>query len=141
MGKNAVIPYALIAGIGILLVIVVSFVGLNQQEAIQEEESGGGEQSEQQEGQSGGSGGGGDSSGGGETAANGEEVFQSNCASCHGQDLSGGMGPALNSVGSKYSKEEIKQIIADGFPSAGMPPGIVQGEDADAVAQWLSEQK
>ncbi|HLR61143.1 MAG TPA: cytochrome c [Lentibacillus sp.] len=138
MGKNAVLPYALIAGIGILLVIVVSVVGLNQQEAIQEEESGG-EQSEQQEGQSGGDSGG-ESSGGGETAANGEEVFQNNCASCHGQDLSGGAGPALDTVGSKYSKDEIKQIIKDGFPPK-MPAGLVQGKDADAVAQWLSEQK
>ncbi|GGJ83251.1 cytochrome c [Lentibacillus kapialis] len=139
MGKNAVIPYALIAGIGILLVIVVSFVGLNQQEAIQDEENGE-KQSEQQEGQSGDDGGG-ESSGGGETAANGEKVFKNNCASCHGQDLSGGMGPALKTVGSKYSKDEIKQIIADGFPDAGMPPGVVEGEDADAVAEWLSKQK
>ncbi|TFJ94094.1 c-type cytochrome [Lentibacillus salicampi] len=139
MGKNAVIPYALIAGIGILLVIVVSFVGLNQQKAIQEEENGG-EQSEQQEGDSGGGESGGESDGG-ETAANGEEVFQNNCAQCHGQDLSGGAGPALDAVGGKYSKDEIKQIIADGFPDAGMPPGLIQGEDADAVAQWLSEQK
>jgi mono/diheme cytochrome c family protein len=135
LSKNPVIPYALIAGIGILLVIVISFVGLNQQEAIQEEESGE-EQSEQQEGQSDG---GGDSSGG-ETAANGEEVYQSNCASCHGQDLSGAAGPALDTIGSKYSKDEIKQIIADGFPPQ-MPGGLVQGDDAEAVAQWLSEQQ
>ncbi|QKY69478.1 cytochrome c [Lentibacillus sp. CBA3610] len=134
--KNPVIPYALIAGIGILLVIVVSVVGLDQQEAIQEEGNGE-EQGEQQEG---GSGDGGES-GGGETAANGEEVYQSNCASCHGQDLSGQSGPALDTVGSKYSQEEIEQIIADGFPDAGMPPGLVQGEDAQAVAQWLSEQQ
>lgn len=137
MGKNAVIPYALIAGIGILLVIVVSVVGLDQQEAIQEEESGGGEQNEQQEGGSGD----GDGSGDGETAANGEEVYQNNCASCHGGDLSGGAGPALDAVGSTYSKDEIKQIIADGFPDSGMPAGLVQGEDAEAVAQWLSEQQ
>ncbi|MFD1363032.1 cytochrome c550 [Lentibacillus salinarum] len=136
MQKNPVIPYALIAGIGILLVIVVSFVGLNQEEAIQEEENGE-EQGEQQDDQSGDT----EDSGEGETAANGEEVFQNNCASCHGQDLSGTSAPALDTVGSKYSQEEIEQIIADGFPDAGMPGGLIQGEDAEAVAQWLSEQQ
>ncbi|SFA70587.1 cytochrome c550 [Lentibacillus halodurans] len=133
MQKNPVIPYALIAGIGILLVIVVSFVGLDQQEAIQEEENGE-EQGEQQDNQS-------EGGGEGETAADGEEIFQSNCASCHGQDLSGAAGPALDTVGSKYSQEEIEQIIAEGFPDAGMPGGLVQGEEAQAVAQWLSEQQ
>ncbi|RYG74719.1 cytochrome c [Lentibacillus lipolyticus] len=131
MKKNPVIPYALIAGLGILLVIVVSVVGLNQQEAIQDEENGEQEEQQQQDGES---------EGGGETAANGEEIYQSNCASCHGSDLSGGVGPDLTSVGSDYSKEELKEIIAEGFPP-NMPGGIVKGEEADAVAQWLSEQK
>ncbi|TRM12727.1 cytochrome c [Lentibacillus cibarius] len=130
MKKNPVIAYGLIAGIGILLVIIVSVVGLNQQEAIQNEQNGDQKQEEEQ-----------DQSGGGETAANGEEVYQNNCASCHGSDLSGGMGPGLSTVGSKYSEEEIREIIANGFPDAGMQPGIVDGKEADAVAQWLSEQK
>ncbi|MFD2759443.1 cytochrome c550 [Lentibacillus juripiscarius] len=133
--KNPVIPYALTAALGILLVIVISVVGLNQQEAIQDEQNGEEKQGEEQQEKSQDEG-----SGGGETAANGEEIFQSNCASCHGSDLSGGVGPDLTSVGSDYSKEEIKEIIANGFPP-NMPAGIVKGKKADALAQWLSEQK
>ncbi|GAB4073427.1 hypothetical protein GCM10028778_09410 [Barrientosiimonas marina] len=132
MRKNAVIPYALIAGIGILLVIVVSFVGLNQQKAIQEDD----EQQEQagdQEDQNG------DDSSGKKTSVDGEKVFQNNCASCHGQDLSGKVGPALDTIGSDHSKEDIKNIIAEG--PGNMPPGVVKGDKREAVAKWLSKQK
>jgi cytochrome c551 len=78
-------------------------------------------------------------SGNGETAsADGEAIFQQSCVSCHGKDLSGGGGPALTGVGDKYSEEEIQDIIVNG--KGGMPGGIVKGEDAQAVAQWLATQ-
>ncbi|GAA0443174.1 cytochrome c-550 [Lentibacillus halophilus] len=137
MKKNPIMAYGLIAGLGIVLVIIVSVVGLNQQQAKDEQngEEKQGEEQQQDESQDNGSG------GGGETTANGEEIFKSNCASCHGSDLSGGMGPSLKTVGNKYSKDEIKQVIKDGFPDAGMQPGIVKGKEADAVAEFLSKQK
>ncbi|NNU84976.1 cytochrome c [Geobacillus sp. BMUD] len=77
--------------------------------------------------------------GGGDTAASAEQIFKQNCASCHGQDLSGGVGPNLQKVGSKYSKDEIKNIIANG--RGAMPAGIIKGEDADKVAEWLAAKK
>ncbi|AGE23666.1 cytochrome c-551 [Geobacillus sp. GHH01] len=77
--------------------------------------------------------------GGGDTAASAEQIFKQNCASCHGQDLSGGVGPNLQKVGSKYSKDEIKNIIANGRGT--MPAGIIKGEDADKVAEWLAAKK
>ncbi|ASS87089.1 cytochrome c551 [Geobacillus stearothermophilus] len=77
--------------------------------------------------------------GGGDTAASAEQIFKQNCASCHGQDLSGGVGPNLQKVGSKYSKEQIKEIIANG--RGAMPAGIIKGEDADKVAEWLASKK
>ncbi|WP_044736834.1 cytochrome c551 [Geobacillus kaustophilus] len=81
----------------------------------------------------------GGSNGGGDTAAAAEQIFKQNCASCHGQDLSGGVGPNLQKVGSKYSKDEIKNIIANG--RGAMPAGIIKGEDADKVAEWLASKK
>ncbi len=88
---------------------------------------------------------GGNNGGGGEgteetaNAAQGEEVYQQSCVSCHGGNLEGGAGPALETVGSKYSKDEILNIIENG--KGNMPPNIVQGEEADAVAEWLAAKK
>ncbi|CDQ19224.1 cytochrome c551 [Halobacillus karajensis] len=72
--------------------------------------------------------------------AGAEEVYQKNCASCHGGDLGGGMGPALSEVGSKYSAEEIVDIIKNG--KGDMPEqGQVSDEDAQLVANWLSKKE
>lgn len=72
-----------------------------------------------------------------DTAA-GEEIYQANCAMCHGADLSGGAGPELIDVGSKYSSDEIKDIVENGKGS--MPAQDVSGDDLDALVTWLEEQ-
>lgn len=77
--------------------------------------------------------------GGATTAANGEEVFKQNCAACHGQDLTGGVGPNLTDVGSRLSQDEIEGIIENG--KGAMRAGIVEGADKEAVASWLAEKK
>jgi len=78
--------------------------------------------------------------GGGETTAAGaEQIFAQNCASCHGDNLEGRNGPALDKVGSRLSKDEILDKIEKG--GAGMPAKIITGDDADKVATWLSEKK
>ncbi|MFD1736746.1 cytochrome c551 [Bacillus salitolerans] len=83
---------------------------------------------------------GGDSAatGGGEVTA-AEKIYQKSCSTCHGGKLQGGVGPQLTQVGNKYSSEEILNIIENG--QGRMPKGILQGEDAEAVAVWLAEQK
>lgn len=136
MKNNAVIPYAIIAVVGILLVIVISVVGIDQRQAIEDENKDGGEKQEQSKGDSEG-----DSKGGDTATTDPSKIFESTCASCHGADLSGGVGPSLQKVGGKYSKDEIREIIKTGFPDAGMPPGLLQGAEADAVAKWLSKKK
>ncbi len=73
------------------------------------------------------------------TAAAGEEVYKQSCISCHGGNLEGGFGPALDKVGAKYSKDEILDIIHNG--KGQMPANVVEGEDAEAVASWLAEKK
>lgn len=79
-------------------------------------------------------------SGGTTDSASAEQIFQNNCASCHGSDLSGGMGPDLTKVGSRYSADEIKGFIKNG--KGDMPPQKqVSKEDRQTVASWLAKKK
>lgn len=84
-------------------------------------------------------GGNGGNGGGGDTTAHAEEVLNQSCISCHGQNLEGGMGPALNDVGSRMSADEIRDVIENG--QGQMPGGLISGEDLDAVVDYLSQQK
>lgn len=79
---------------------------------------------------------------GGATTADGSpaaKTYQNKCLSCHGENLEGGVGPKLSDVGSRLSKEDIENVIANG--KGQMPAGILQGEEASQVAAWLSEKK
>lgn len=68
-----------------------------------------------------------------------EEVYKKSCASCHGGDLSGGVGPDLTAVGSELSADEIEDIINNGLGS--MPGGLVSADDSTLLADWLAEMK
>lgn len=89
-------------------------------------------------------GGGGDDKGGDKDSAAGgvdaDKVYQANCATCHGGNLEGVNGPALANIGGQLSEDEIHDIIENG-KSGGMPPGLIKGEELDAVAKWLAEKK
>lgn len=78
---------------------------------------------------------------GGQTASvDAEAVVKSSCIACHGGNLEGmGSTPALADIGARMSEEEIHTIIEKG--QGGMPGGLIKGEDATAVAKWLSEKK
>ncbi|WP_101843049.1 cytochrome c551 [Halobacillus sp. Marseille-P3879] len=65
-----------------------------------------------------------------------EQVYEQSCASCHGGDMEGNVGPALNEIGSKYSSEEIQEIIHNGKGS--MQAQNVEDQDAELVANWLA---
>ncbi|TDQ41722.1 c-type cytochrome [Aureibacillus halotolerans] len=110
--KNPLMPFLTIAVLGIILIVVLSTVGVNQNA----------------EGE------------GATEAATPEEIFAQNCAMCHGQNLEGASGPNLQQIGSKYSVDEIKGVIQNP-PSAAMPPNLVSGEELDVLAEWLGEQK
>lgn len=76
----------------------------------------------------------------GADAGAGEELVKSSCISCHGGNLEGmGNTPSLADVGGRLSEEEIHNVIVNG--RGGMPGGLLQGEDAEAAAAWLAEQK
>ncbi|GEL76516.1 c-type cytochrome [Tenuibacillus multivorans] len=82
---------------------------------------------------------GGDDAQNGATAQAGEELFQTNCASCHGGDLSGRMGPSLKNIGDDYAVEDIVSIIQNG---KGDMPAVngVDDEQANQIAEWLVNQ-
>src|SRR5690625_6439117 len=67
-----------------------------------------------------------------------EEIYESNCASCHGGDLSGGAGPDLTAVGAEYSADEIQDIIENGKGSMPAQEQVSE-DDARTVAEWLAE--
>ncbi|SFB21678.1 MULTISPECIES: cytochrome c551 [unclassified Bacillus (in: firmicutes)] len=73
-----------------------------------------------------------------DTAAggDGQKLFEQKCSACHGVDLAGGVGPKLK--GTSLSKEEIENIIHNG--RGAMPKGLLEGEDASKVAEWVSNQ-
>lgn len=120
MKKNAVLPYAIIAVVGIVLVIVLSVAGNNQRTTLENQAKNGGTEEKK------------------EVAAP-EDIFSNNCAACHANDLSGGMGPNLTKVGAKLSKDDIHDIILNG--RGNMPAQNVSEEESQAVAGWLAEKK
>ncbi|MCY8939424.1 c-type cytochrome [Peribacillus frigoritolerans] len=73
------------------------------------------------------------------SAGNPEEIVSNSCISCHGENLQGGAGPALNKIGAKYSQNDIEDIINNG--KNGMPAGVISNEEAAIVAEWLSQKK
>jgi mono/diheme cytochrome c family protein len=78
-----------------------------------------------------------------------KELFQTNCGACHtlargGTD--GIVGPDLDDVlgggTPETNQERVLSAIEEGFNSEGfqgyMPAGIVQGEDAELVANFVA---
>jgi cytochrome c551 len=78
-----------------------------------------------------------------DTASSGDaqKIVSQKCASCHGDQLQGVVGPSLQKIGSKYSKAEILDIIKNGKGGGKMPAGLITGDDADTVATWLAAKK
>ncbi|HWL11576.1 MAG TPA: cytochrome c [Ureibacillus sp.] len=74
------------------------------------------------------------------SGADGEALVKETCVTCHGGNLEGmGNTPSLADVGDRLSEDEIQDVILNG--RGGMPGGLLQGEDAEAAAAWLAEQK
>lgn len=117
MNRNPLIPFVLIAILGLSAMFLFSFVGLDNMDEMANED-GAGDTAE---------------------AATPEDLYAANCLSCHGGNLEGGFGPALATIGSKYTAEEVKGIIQNGVGK--MPAINVDAEKAQAIADWLAEKK
>lgn len=127
MKKNPVIPYAIIAVVGLGLMLVLSFVGLNQMDEVQQAHDGGEKQEQKQDDN--------------QELAGPEDIYKNNCAMCHGADLSGSVGPSLQQVGSTLDAAKIQDIILNGTDSGGMAGQPVSNEQASVLAEWLAEKK
>src|SRR5690625_1030835 len=115
MSKNPVLPYGIIAVLGILAIIIVSYFGVDQREARENPEESENNVEE----------------------LSAEDLFKNNCAQCHGDDLSGDSGPGLTDVGSKLSVEEIEDNnITD---QGAMPQGQASDAEAPDIAELLYE--
>ncbi|WP_017756414.1 cytochrome c551 [Calidifontibacillus oryziterrae] len=76
-----------------------------------------------------------------ESAGAAEGLYAQNCSTCHGQNLEG-LGdsfPALANIGSKLDAAGIENVILNG--QGAMPAGLISGDDAKVVAEWLSTKK
>ncbi len=76
--------------------------------------------------------------GGGDQAAQGKELFANTCGGCHTLEdagTNGEVGPVLDEV--QPDAERVKAAIESG--PGTMPPNLLEGAEADAVATYVSE--
>lgn len=73
------------------------------------------------------------------TKASAEDIFKQNCATCHGQNLEGYVGPNLQKIGSKLNEKQILEVIKNG--RGQMPGGLVSEDQAKTLAAWLAAKK
>ncbi|WP_078552794.1 c-type cytochrome [Bacillus alkalicellulosilyticus] len=118
MKGQPLLPFGIIAIVGLLLIVSLSFIGLNQgahdgdeveEEPISIDDP----------------------------IAAGEDLTSRSCIGCHGGDLQGiGGNPAINDLAGKYTEEEIAGIITGGI--GAMPAqGHLQEVEAEAIAAYL----
>ncbi|GAK06451.1 cytochrome c [Geomicrobium sp. JCM 19038] len=112
MKGQPLIPFAIIAGVGILLIITFSFIGLGA----------GGDDAEDGD------------SGSGDPVEMADSLFEDNCLSCHGDNGAGGSAPAIAGM----DAEAVLQAIEEG--PGMMPADLVTGEEAEAVAEYVANQ-
>ena len=75
-----------------------------------------------------------------EEAASTEAVYQQHCASCHGGDRLGGMGPALLPENlSRLRKDEAHKVIREGRPATQMPAfgDTLSDKEVNALAEFI----
>lgn len=134
MNKNPIIPFLLIIFLGVGLVFLLSSQGANMDEE-EGEEVATEEGSEEGDGE--------EESGEGEEGAStgdvdAEGVAQNSCASCHGEDFSGGMGPALE--GTSLGEDEFTDIVRNGQGSMpAFSEDEVSDEELTAMYEMFSE--
>ncbi len=71
----------------------------------------------------------------------GKQLFIQNCKSCHtlaAVQAHGVTGPNLDELGGLDKQRVLNAIKTGGTGSGRMPPALLEGEDADAVATYVA---
>ncbi len=71
----------------------------------------------------------------------GKELFRQSCASCHDLDAvqaRGVTGPDLDEIGQVDHRRVLNAIRNGGTGQGRMPAGLLSGEDAEVVAEYVS---
>ena len=71
----------------------------------------------------------------------GKELFRQTCASCHtlaAANARGVTGPDLDSIGEMTEERVLTAIKVGGTGQKRMPAGLLEDEDAEAVAKYLA---
>ena len=72
----------------------------------------------------------------------GKQLFIQNCKSCHTLEAvqaHGVTGPNLDELGGLDKQRVLNAIKRGGTGTGRMPPGLLEGEDADAVATYVAD--
>jgi cytochrome c5 len=103
-------------------------------------ESGGGNQADEESSAQTGGGEAGGGGGGASASAEGKQIFTQSCGTCHtlsDAGTSGTVGPNLDEL--KPDKARVENAIKNGGAGTGaMPANIVTGQEAEAVAEYVS---
>jgi cytochrome c551/cytochrome c550 len=71
----------------------------------------------------------------------GKELFRQTCATCHtlaAANAHGVTGPDLDEIGEMTEERVTQAIKVGGTGQKRMPAGLLEGEDAEAVAKYVS---
>ncbi|MEC0267564.1 cytochrome c [Paenibacillus anseongense] len=68
-------------------------------------------------------------------------VFKANCVSCHGVNLEGAVGPNLQKVGSKLSKDQVASTVTNGKGAMPSFKGKLSDDEISSLATWLADKK
>ena len=117
MKNNPIVPYILIMAFGIGLIFFLSIDGVGNKEEIASEHSAEGEAGETTDSE----------------AGNGEALVAS-CIGCHAADLSGAVGPNIRGL----DAEHIVDVLENGIEGTLMKPGMKTGDEAKAIADYVS---
>ncbi|MZQ86041.1 c-type cytochrome [Paenibacillus sp. 5J-6] len=81
------------------------------------------------------------STGGTTTKVEASAVFKANCVSCHGVNLEGAVGPNLQKVGSKLSKDQVAATVTNGKGAMPSFKGKLNDDEISSLATWLADKK